>query len=75
MGLSKPAVGQAVNMLHRGYCEVQGDEDDEAVQARRPIPDYVMRSILTMEHSTPSPSIRRTATASVLCYAFMFHAD
>ena len=36
MGLSKPAVGQAVNMLCRGYCEVQGDEDDEAVRARRP---------------------------------------
>ena len=25
MGLSKPAVGQAVNMLCRGYSEVQGD--------------------------------------------------
>ena len=36
MGLSKQAVGQAVNMLCRGYCEVQGDEDDEAVRARRP---------------------------------------
>jgi hypothetical protein len=25
MGLSKPAVDQAVNMLPRGYCEVQGE--------------------------------------------------
>jgi hypothetical protein len=32
MGLAKPAVGQAVNMLRRGYGEVQGDEDDEAVR-------------------------------------------
>jgi hypothetical protein len=75
MGLSKPAVGQAVNMLRRGYCEVQGDEDDESVLDRRPIPAYVMRAILTLTHSTPSQSIRRAATASVLCYAFMLRAD
>jgi hypothetical protein len=75
MGLAKPAVGQAVNMLRRGYGEVQGDEDDEAVRARRPIPTYVMRAILTLAHSTPSLPIRRTATASVLCYAFMLCAD
>jgi hypothetical protein len=43
MGLAKPVVGQAVNMLRRWYGEVQGDEDDEAVLARRPIPAYVMR--------------------------------
>jgi len=75
MGLAKPAVGQAVNMLRRGYSEVQGDEDDEAVRARRPIPAYVMRAILTLAHSTPSLPIRRAATASVLCYAFMLRAD
>jgi hypothetical protein len=31
MGLPKPAVGQAITMLRRGYGEVQGDEDDEKV--------------------------------------------
>jgi hypothetical protein len=75
MGLAKPVVGQAVNMLRRGYCEVQGDEDDEAVRARRQIPAYVMRAILTLAHSTPSLPIRRAATDSVLCYAFMLHTD
>ncbi len=75
MGLSKQAVGQAVNMLCRGYSEVQGDEDDEVVRAWRPIPAYVMCAILTLAHSTPSPSIRRAATASVLCHAFMLRAD
>jgi hypothetical protein len=75
MGLSKPAVGQAVNMLRRGYGEVQGDEDDEAVRARRPIPAYVICAILTLAHSTPSLPICRAATASVLCYAFMLLAD
>jgi hypothetical protein len=63
MGLAKPAVGQAINMLRRGYGEVQGDEDDEAVRARRPIPAYVMRALLTLAHSTPSLPIRRAATA------------
>jgi hypothetical protein len=75
MGLAKPAVGQAINMLRRGYGEVQGDEDDEAVRARRPIPAYVMRALLTLAHSTPSLPIRRAATASVLCYTFMLRAD
>jgi len=75
MGLAKPVVGQVVNMLSRGYGEVQGDEDDEAVRARRPIPAYVMRAILTLAHSTPLLPIRRAATASVLCYAFMLRAD
>jgi hypothetical protein len=45
------------------------------VLARRPIPAYVMHAILTLTHSTPSPPIRRTATASVLCYAFMLRAE
>jgi len=34
-----------------------------------------MGAILTLAHSTPSPSIRRAATASVLCYVFMLRAD
>jgi hypothetical protein len=75
MGLSNPAVGQAVNMLHRGYCEVQGDEDDETVCARRPIPAYIMSSIMVLVHFTPSPSIRGTVRARVLCCVFMFRAD
>jgi len=75
MGLSKPLVGQAVNMLCRGYGEVQGDEDDESVLTRRLIPAYVMGAILTLSHSTPSLPIRLAATASVLCYAFMLRTD
>ena len=39
------------------------------------IPAYVMRALLTLAHSTPSLPIRRAATASVLCYAFMLRAD
>jgi hypothetical protein len=34
-----------------------------------------MRVILTLAHSTPSLPIRRAATASVLCYAFMLPVD
>ena len=46
MGLPKPAVGHAITMLRRGYGEVQAEDDDEAVRARRPIPAFVMRAIL-----------------------------
>ena len=75
MGLQKPAVGHAVTMLRRGYGEVQAEDDDEAVRSRRPIPAFVMRAILTLGHSTTSSVVRRAATASVLCYAFMLRAD
>jgi hypothetical protein len=61
-------------MLRRGYGKVQGDEDDEAVCARRPIPAYVLCSILSLAHSASSPSVRRAATASVLCYVIMLRA-
>lgn len=75
MGLQKPAVGHAVTMLRRGYGEVQAEDDDEAVRSRRPIPAFVMRAILTLGHRTTSSVVRRAATASVLCYAFMLRAD
>jgi hypothetical protein len=75
MGLPKPAVGHAITMLRRGYGEVQAEDDDEAVRARRPIPAFVMRAILDLGSSTGSVLVRRAATASVLCYAFMLRAD
>jgi hypothetical protein len=59
MGLPKPAVGQAITMLRRGYGEVQGDEDDEKVCSCRHIPAHVMQSILSLAHTTSSPSVRR----------------
>ena len=75
MGLPKPAVGHAITMLRRGYGEVQAEDDDEAVRARRPIPAFVMRAILDLGSSTGSVLVRRAANASVLCYAFMLRAD
>ena len=77
LGLPKPAVGHSITRLRRGYGELQPDfEEGETVVGRRPIPADTMLSIFQLARaSSTSHSLRRAATANVLCFAFMLRAD
>jgi len=77
LGLPKPAVGHTITRIRRGYGELQPDfEDGETVTGRRPIPADVVLSILQLATATSSStSLRRAATANVICFAFMLRAD
>jgi len=77
LGLAKLAVGHSITRLRRGYDEMQPDfEDGVMVVGRRPIPDDTMFSILQLDRApNTSHSLRRAATANVICFAFMLRAD
>ena len=80
MGFERPAVGHVIQRLRRGFGELEGADDGEAVACRRPIPASVMFKILRLASSLRrncshrSRLLRRACTASALAFGFMLRA-
>jgi hypothetical protein len=73
-GFRRPALGHYVDLLRKGFANVEAQETSSA-PVRMPLPPAVVHDILTLGLASSAIETLRKASCIVLCYCWFNRAD